>query len=105
MRVIKCIVGNGNYTLKMADTDNFPEIIDDNRKRTRPLHKLYILATKLPGYHAVIACPKHATNNTVASAIFQVTFQVFFTIVEHSIVMHVRLVTIYAVTSIIILIF
>ena len=34
-------MGNGNHTLKMADTDNFPEIIDDNRKRTRLLHNLY----------------------------------------------------------------
>ena len=40
-RVIKCIMGNSNNTLKMADTDNFPEIIDDIRKRTRLLHNLY----------------------------------------------------------------
>ena len=41
MQLIKCIVGNGNHTFKTADKDNFPEIIDDNRKRTRPMHKLY----------------------------------------------------------------
>ena len=41
MRVIKCIMGNSNHTLKMADTDNFLEIIDDNQKRTCLLHKLY----------------------------------------------------------------
>ena len=45
MRAIKCIVGNGNYTLKMANTDNFLEVIDNCRKRTRPLHKLYIYVT------------------------------------------------------------
>ena len=28
-------------SFKMADTDKFPEIIDDNRKRTRLLHNLY----------------------------------------------------------------
>ena len=25
----------------MADTDDYPKIIDDNREVTRPLHKLY----------------------------------------------------------------
>ena len=40
---MKCIVGNGNNTLKMADTDNFLEIINDNRKRTCLLHNLYLL--------------------------------------------------------------
>ena len=34
-------MGNGNHTLKMADTDNFPEIIDDNWKKTCLLHNLY----------------------------------------------------------------
>ena len=34
-------MGNGNHTLKMANTDYFLEIIDDNRKRTRLLHNLY----------------------------------------------------------------
>ena len=29
-----------NHTLKMASTDNFPKIIDDNWKRTRLLHNL-----------------------------------------------------------------
>ena len=34
-------MGNGNHTLKMADIDKFPEIIDDNRKKARLLHNLY----------------------------------------------------------------
>ena len=34
-------MGNGNHTLKMADTDNFPEIIDDNWKKTCLLRNLY----------------------------------------------------------------
>ena len=29
LQVIKCIMGNSNNALKMADTDNFPEIIND----------------------------------------------------------------------------
>ena len=40
LRVIKCIMGNGNHTLKMADTEIFPQIIEDNRKKTRLLHNL-----------------------------------------------------------------
>ena len=43
-------MGYGNHTLKMADTDKFPEIIDDNRKRTRLPHNLYfpVLGTTVP---------------------------------------------------------
>ena len=37
LRVIKCIMGNGNHTFKMADTDNFPEIIDDKSEKDTPL--------------------------------------------------------------------
>ena len=32
LQVIKCIMGNSNHTLKMANADNFLEIINDNRK-------------------------------------------------------------------------
>ena len=31
-------MGNSNHALKMANTDNFPEIISDNRKKTHLLH-------------------------------------------------------------------
>ena len=33
-------MGNSNHTLKMANTDNFLEIINDNQKKTR-LPNLY----------------------------------------------------------------
>ena len=35
-------MGIGNHTLKMAVTDDYPRIIEDNRKMTRPMHNFYI---------------------------------------------------------------
>ena len=40
---MKCIVDISNYTLKMANTDNYPGIINDNWEMTCPLNKLYSL--------------------------------------------------------------
>ena len=45
LRAIKFIMGISNYTLKMADTNNYLIIINDNWKMTRPLNKLYSLYT------------------------------------------------------------
>ena len=39
---MKCIVGIDNHTLKMAVNEDYPRIIEDNRKMTRPMHNLYI---------------------------------------------------------------
>ena len=63
LRVIRCIMGNGNYTLKMADTDDYLRIIDDNREMTHTLHKLYISVDQLiiQKISAVI-CLRHQTH-------------------------------------------
>ena len=60
VRVIKCIVGNGNHALKMADADQyFPEIIDNNRKRTcllDNLYKMYGIALALLFHELIFFC-------------------------------------------------
>ena len=56
-------MGNGNYTLKMADTDDYPRIIDDNREMTHPcINSISQVGQLIIQKISAVICLRHQTH-------------------------------------------